>query len=378
MSNKIHINLLMLAGIVSSIISAAFMASTLYALAPAGWMALLAIAMGLILETFKSGFSRLAADFYSARRYAAFLVSALAVVVALCFAIWAGQERFMHSLEADQRESVALHQVRLQQIQEALESNAKELDQVGLVVLDADTESLKKRITDLYAQSKAMRSQMGWTKAEQLEASIEPLHKQIEVKEQLASDRRTQRATELREQNAALQAEQVAINGRTGKLVTTDLETAGLILRTVIVLLETAPIFLFFVSGLKQSGFNPAFNPQQNRASQDDERNSILEALRAAPGVIATSIPGQTRSSTMAFAQSPAAVDVDAGISHPKLAEGIKYVMSLAPGEKISTQDFKVSVAVGSDHVAKILSQIAADTGLVAKSGRSWVRSQEA
>lgn len=280
----------------------------------------------------------------------------------------------MHSLEADERESVALHQVRLQQIKETLESNAKELELAGQAVPDADTENLKKRIADLYAQSKTMRSQMGWTKAEQLEASIEPLRKEIERKEQLAGDRRSQRATEIREQNEALQAEQLAINSRTGKLVTTDLATAGLILKAVVVLLETAPIFLFFMSGLKQQGFNPSLNPQQNRASQGDDRNSILEALRAAPGVIATSIPGQPRSSIMAFAQSPAPAETDAGIAHPKLTEGIKYVMTLEPGAKISTQDFKISVAVGSDHVAKILTQIAADTGLVAKSGRSWVR----
>jgi hypothetical protein len=373
MNTRIHLNILLLAGIASSLISAVFMASTLYALAPAGWMAMLAVAMGLILEVFKSGFSRLAADFFTARRYACFAFSALAVVVALCFAIWTGQERFMHSLEADQRESVALHQVRLEQIQSTLESNTKELESVGHVAVDADIEGLKKRLNDVYAQSKTMRAQMGWTKAEQLELSIEPLRKEIEHKEQLASDHRTQRTVEIREQNSALQAEQVAIKSRTGKLVTTDLATAGLILKTVIVLLETAPIFLFFMSGLKQPGFNPSFNPQQNRASQADERNSILESLRSAPGVIASSILDQPRSS-MAFAQSPAPVEADAGMAHPKLSEGIKYVMSLEAGTKISTQDFKIAVAVGSDHVAKILTQIAADTGLVAKSGRSWVR----
>lgn len=150
MSNKVHLNALMIAGLVSSLISAIFMSSTLYTLAPAGWMAALAVAMGLILEVFKSGFSRLSADFYGAGRYAGFAVSAAAVMVALVFAIWAGQERFMHALEADQRESVALHQVRLQQIQDTLEANAQELQQLDATA-DPEVAALSARIADLYA-----------------------------------------------------------------------------------------------------------------------------------------------------------------------------------------------------------------------------------
>lgn len=373
MSNRIHVNMLMLAGIVSSLISATFMASTLYALAPAGWMAILAVAMGLILEAFKSGFSRLASDFYIARRYAAFFISAAAVIVALGFAIWAGQERFMHSLEADQRESVALHQVRLQQISQALESNATELQQLDAQV-DPEASALTARIDDLYKQSRAMRDQMGWTKAEQLEASIKPLREALERKQQLANDRRSERAIELRDQTSALEAEQLAINSRTGKLVTTDLATAGSILKAVIVLLETAPIFLFFMSGLKREGFNPQANPQQNRASEVTERDSILDSLRAAAGAKQTSILGQPQSSAMAFQSAAAAAELDGGIAHPKLPEAIRWVQDLEPGTKISTLEFKSAVAVGSDSVAKILSQIASDSGLVSKVGRSWVR----
>ena len=203
MSNRIHVNMLLLAGIVSSLISAIFMASTLYALAPAGYMSVLAVAMGLILEAFKSGFSRLASDFYSTKRYAAFAISALAVIVALGFAIWAGQERFMHSLEADQRESVALHQVRLKQIEQALQENTTELLQLDNATTQQDPEAaaLTARINDLYNQARAMRAQMGWTKAEQLEASIKPLQEEFERKQRLATEGRSQRVDQIRTQN---------------------------------------------------------------------------------------------------------------------------------------------------------------------------------
>ncbi|MGM3218203.1 hypothetical protein ACSQ5K_26530 [Pseudomonas sp. PhalM4] len=373
MSNKVHLNVLMIAGIVSSLISAIFMASTLYSLAPAGWMAGLAVIMGLILEAFKSGFSRLSADFYAAGRYAGFAVSAIAVLVALAFAVWAGQERFMHALEADQRESVALHQVRLQQIQDALAANAKELQQLDTAT-DPEAAALAARIADLYSQSKTMREKMGWTKAEQLEASIKPLREEFEHKQQLATERRSQRAAEIRNQNSALLAEQVAINSRTGKVVTTDLATAGLILKAVIVLLETAPIFLFFVSGLKRTGFNPGSNPQQNRVLEGDERDSILEKLRVAAGSKVTSIIGQDQSPAMAFSESSAGSPENAGITHPKVPDAIEYLVKLEPGTKIATLEFKAAMAVGSDSVAKILSQISSDSGLVQKVGRSWVR----
>lgn len=377
MSNRIHVSMLLLAGIISSLISAIFMASTLYALAPAGYMAGLAVAMGLILEAFKSGFSRLASDLYSDRRYAGFAFSAIAVIVALAFAIWAGQERFMHALEADQRESVALHQVRLQQIEQALQDNANELLQLDghVDLVDPEAAALTARINDLYNQARAMRARMGWTKAEQLEASIKPLQDEFERKQRQATEGRSQRAAQIRAQNEELQAEQVSIKGRTGKLVTTDLATAGLILKAIIVLLETAPIFLFFMTGLKRQGFNPQLNPQQNRASQADDRDSILDSLRVAAGANAASILGQSQSSAMAFSQ-PAlvAIDTDAGIAHPKLPEAIRYVQDLEPGTKISTLDFKSAVSVGSDSVAKILAQIASDSGLVRKTGRSWVR----
>lgn len=377
MSNRIHVNMLLLAGIISSLISAIFMASTLHELAPAGWMAMLAVVMGLILEAFKSGFSRLAADFYSTRRYAGFVISAIAVIVALAFSIWAGQERFMHALEADQRESMALHQVRLQQIALTLKANAVELQQLDTLATQTSPEAaaLSARINDLYNQSKAMRAQMGWTKAEQLEASIKPLQAEFERKQQLAIEQRHQRVDQIRVQNEELQAEQVAINGRTGKLVTTDLATAGLILKAIIVLLETAPIFLFFMTGLKRQGFNPQLNPQQNRASQADDRDSILDSLRAAAGANAASILGQHQSSAMAFSQSAlVTTEADVGIAHPKLPEAIRYVQDLEPGTKISTLEFKSAVSVGSDSVAKILAQIASDSGLVRKTGRSWVR----
>lgn len=377
MNNRIHVNMLLLAGIISSLISAIFMASTLYALAPAGYMAGLAVAMGLILEAFKSGFSRLASDLYSDRRYAGFAFSAVAVIVALAFAIWAGQERFMHALEADQRESVALHQVRLQQIEQTLQGNAKELQQLDghVDLVDPEAAALTARINDLYNQAKAMRTQMGWTKAEQLEASIKPLQAEFERKQNLAVEVRSQRVDQIRAQNEDLQAEQVAIKGRTGKLVTTDLATAGLILKAIIVLLETAPIFLFFMTGLKRQGFNPQLNPQQNRASQADSRDSILDSLRASAGANAASILVQPQSSAMAFSQSAlVSSETYAGIAHPKLPEATRYVQDLEPGTKISTLDFKSAVSVGSDSVAKILTQIASDSGLVRKTGRSWVR----
>ena len=376
MSNRIHVNMLLLAGIISSLISATFMASTLYALAPAGWMSLLAVVMGLILEAFKSGFSRLASDLYSDRRYAGFAFSAIAVIVALAFAIWAGQERFMHALEADQRESVALHQVRLQQIEQALQDNANELLQLDghVDLVDPEAAALTARINDLYNQARAMRAQMGWTKAEQLEASIKPLQDEFERKQRLATEGRSQRVDQIRTQNEELQAEQVSIKGRTGKLVTTDLATAGLILKAIIVLLETAPIFLFFMTGLKRQGFNPQFNPQQNRALEADDRDSILYSLRAAAGANAASILGQPQSPAMAFQSATVKTELDAGIAHPKLPEAIQYVQDLEPGTKISTLDFKSAVSVGSDSVAKILAQIASDSGLVRKNGRSWVR----
>lgn len=216
---------------------------------------------------------------------------------------------------------------------------------------------------------------MGWTKAEQLEASIKPLREEFEHKQKLASERRSQRAAEIRDQNAGLLAEQVAINSRTGKLVTTDLATAGLILKAVIVLLETAPIFLFFVSGLKRTGFNPGSNPQQNRALEGDERDSVLDALRVAAGSKVASVTDQVQSPALAFSEAAAgSADSGAGIAHHKVPDAIEYLTQLEPGTKIVTLEFKAAMAVGSDSVAKILSHIASDSGLVRKVGRSWVR----
>ncbi len=386
MGNKFYISILLTAGIVSSVISAIFMSSTLYALAPAGWMSVVAVFMGLILEAFKSGFSRVASDFYNNKKYLGFAVSILFVGVALSFAVWAGQERFVHDLAADAKRGDALQDVRLVQIKAALQANQVELralaDRVDVV---ADTTTEKRRAADLYEQSKAMRDRMGYTKAGQLEStSIEQILAEIRRKESEADQvnaaarkHQLEREAEIREQTEALQAEQIEIASRTGKLVTTDLASAGLILKAIILLLETAPIFLFFMHGLKSSGFNPQLNPLENRGLQPSDghdKDSILRALREAGSTNRDSIPDKPRSQAVAFQSQEPVLTPDAGMAHPKLDAGIEYVSSLEPGTKISTLDFKTAVAVGSDHVATILSQIRDDHGLVTKTGRSWIR----
>lgn len=431
MTTTVHKPLLLGAALVASCISAAFMSSSLYTLAPGGWMAFAALALGLVMEILKSGLSVVASEQWREKRIPGLVFSIVFIAVVMLFAVWAGQERFIHGVAADVKASAALEDVRSRQIESELAHKNAELQALSQYQpVIANTDAEKARLADLYDQAKQMRAKMGWTKAEDLErTSIAAVKADIERKEndaaranQEAQTRRMEREQALRAEINDLHKQQVQIASHTKKIVSTSFEDTSWILKLVVILAESAPIYIFWLYGSTQAAQGakrsaPTDLPTSPTSPLVATPVAPVATPVAAPAVVSTPIPerlappaavvapaveesipeapvadpdeadsilevGQEGEFPAYAEEASANLDSTAPvvaidqqeipIPHPRVPMVIDSVKALERGSKVSTEFIK-GMSVASDAVKPVHEYLAA-LGLVEKQGRSWVR----
>lgn len=379
--------LLLGAALIASALCAIYMSATLYSLAPAGWMAWAAAVSGLILELFKGGLSHAAPGLYAQRRHSTLLIAVTFIGLILAFGAWAGNERFIHSIAADANQGQALHETRSKQIEDEISRlRTERIVKTWQEPAMADTTVERAEIADLRAQAKDMRARGALTKAGELESgAIAQLLAVIEQKEQQVAqanaamdERSIKHKSEVDARIALLQQEQVDIASRTSKVVATDIGSSIFVLKAIVLVLEAAPIFIFWLYG----STNQASRPDQPRVVQHADEPAAETGTTAAKQVpevvqvkevVVMATPTQESSEEALVDEIPATTSTQSSFTHPKLDVVREHVSSMAPGESVTVSWLKKTYSLGGDTAQAFIGYLSG-SGLITKPGKSWVR----
>lgn len=385
------------AGLTSSTLSAVFMSAALYSLLPGAW-AYCGLLIGVILEVVKSALSYESASCYlPERRYGAFVGAVLIIIAVMLFSTWAGNERLIHSVAADEKQGEALRGTRSEQIISELKAIDLQLaDLAKPYLVNADTKHEREMLKGLQSQAKAMRDRMALTKAAEMEsgviadllATIAKKEEAVATDNRRETERRQALERDLRATMSTLHAEQVEIAARTSKIESSDTAVTYLILKVIVLVIEGFPIYYFCVYGAPakarqfskvdqvEEGSEPVAKPVQEpvpaiaAAVVEDLPTPILDQ------VADDSLAAPVEASVDEVADTPAVVHTQAAtpaFSHPKLDQVLSSVMGMSSGEPVTTAWLKATFNVGGDS-ATDLTRALHDAGLIVKPGKSWIR----
>lgn len=413
-------------GFFSSAIVALFMSQTLYGLMSANNLSFLGLLMGLILEAFRVAACYTAAfDYWPNRRYGALAISAAMVAAITLVSVWAGNERLIHSVAADEKHVQAQRGTRSDQITAELASiDAQLADLAKPYLATADTKHEREMLKELQDQARSMRDRMALTKAAELEsgpianllATIERKEDSVAAANREEAGRRHALERDLRASRTALNQEQVEIASLASKIESTDRATTDRVLRIIALVFEAIPLFVFFfcekpsvatamarkteVAKVEEGGEPIAQEPLQIAPqvapvapvasvshSLEVIEDSAEEPIQIAPQSTPVSIAEQVHEEPAAEApvasaddsgvavEPTAAMGVDAlpAFNHPQLDQVSAQVKALKSGESVSQDWLKKTFKLGGD-TAKRFTDYLSEIGLITKTSRGWVR----
>lgn len=417
-------------GFFSSAIVALFMSQTLYGLMSANNLSFLGLLMGLILEAFRVAACYTAAfDYWPNRRYGALAISAAMVAAITLVSVWAGNERLIHSVAADEKHVQAQRGTRSDQITAELASiDAQLADLAKPYLVTADTKHEREMLKELQAQAKSMRDRMALTKAAELEsgpianllATIERKEDSVAAANREEAGRRHALERDLRASRTALNQEQVEIASLASKIESTDRATTDRVLRIIALVFEAIPLFVFFfcekpsvaaamarkAEVTQEEGSEPIAQEPRQIAPQvapqaapvatvasishsaemieDSAEEPIQIAPQSTPVTIAEQVheepaaeaPVASADDSEVAVETTAAMGVDAlpAFNHPQLDQVSAQVKALKSGESVSQDWLKKTFKLGGD-TAKRFTDYLGEIGLITKTSRGWVRS---
>ncbi len=409
-------------GFFASAIVAVFMSQTLYGLMSANNLSFLGLFMGLGLEVFRVAVCYTAAfDYWPNRRYGALALSAAMVAAITLVSVWAGNERLIHSVAADEKHVQAQRGTRSDQITAEMTSiDAQLADLSKPYQVKADTEHEREMLKELQAQARSMRDRMALTKAAELEsgpianllATIERKENSVAAANREEADRRHALERDLRASKSALSQEQVEIASLASKIESTDRATTERNLRIIALVFEAIPLFVFFFCekpsvatamarkaevAKVEEGSEPIAQEPRQIAPQVAPHIAAVAPV-AAPDQDASSLVAETVTEAIphqvfeqsadeppvASAEGPDTSVVDTPVttpspakgpafSHPKLDQVLAHVTAMKSGESVSQDWLKEKFELGGTTAARFSAHLG-DLGLTTKAGRVWVR----
>lgn len=407
------------AGLVLASISAVFMSTTLYGLMSGRW-AFLGLLIGVLLELVKTALSyESSSRFIPERRYGAFFGAVLIICSVMLFSVWAGNERLIHDVVADEKQGEALRGTRSEQITAELAAiNIQLADLSKPYLVKADVEHEREMLKDLQAQAKSMRDRMALTKAAELEsgviadllATIARKEEAVATANQKETERRQALEQGLRAKVSELHADQVEIASRTSKIESSDPEVTYLILKLIVLVIEGLPIYIFFVYGkpatapvavrkaevvqAKDEVQKPSPAVQQaapqiavaaplvaESKAEEQAPEALLVAVESTPVAVPEPIADESPAAAVEplegeVGATPAVTPTQAttpAFSHPQLDQVSAHVLAMKRGEPVSQDWLKKTFKLGGD-TAKRFTDYFGEVGLITKTSRGWVR----
>ena len=379
--------------VVASMISAAFMSATLHHLAPAGWVAYLAGVIGILLEVFKACLSSYAPLLKKQRRYIELTISFAFIGSVLVFAVWAGQERLIQGVAAEQKLALANAQVRIPQIEHEISLLKAREESLARDVV-ADTALEKSQLGRLYAQVEVLREGTYLTRAAELErGEIAALRKTIADKEEAARAENAARfntAVQVAAERKALEKELFEINSRVSKIEVTSTEASVAILKVIVLVVELSPAFIFWL--VSRHGFIAAPAPAAPAAPAALSTSPVMtrsapghriEPTSSAPRAVAAAPEHVRDERLIAVSQVAPQAERDGcadpaiaakARAHSRYAEALETVRGMSRGEPVTTSWLKSTFSLGGDTAQAYICALSVD-GLVERSAKSWVRS---